>query len=123
MVIMSPSHPGTLLVDVNDKLSQDLRWNDETQTLSADVAYSLVDGGGDDEIDPANYKTFELPFPAVGIDRENRLFALTCQKERIFLGHLERGILGTRVMLDPNVRLIAHRHNGHLSAQLIVSFE
>jgi hypothetical protein len=121
MVIMSPSHPTTIEVDVNDKLSQNLRWNIETQTLSAHVTYSLVDGGGDSELDPSNYKTFELPFPTVSIDQKNNLFAISSQNKRVRLGHLESGIFGPKVVLNPNVRLIAHRNNGKLSAKLIVS--
>src|ERR1700722_14242322 len=71
LVITSPRHPRTFDVSGNDKLSQELRWNSETQTLSAFVTYSLVSESGDEEIDPANYRVLELPFPNIKLDRDN----------------------------------------------------
>jgi hypothetical protein len=120
---MSPRHPRTFDVSGNDKLAQDLRWNQEAQTLSVYVTYSMVSGGGDDELDPSNYKVLELPFSGVHLDEKSNLFVLNSQNERVILGRLESGIFGAKVVLNNNVQLSAHRHNGELSAKLIVSAE
>lgn len=121
MVIMSPRHPATFYFSSTDKLSQELRWDKDTRTLFAYVTYSLVSGGGEDEQDPSNYKTFELPFPTVILDQKNNLVALGDQYKSVHLGHLESGIFGPKVVLNNNVRLSAHRKNGSLSAKLIVT--
>lgn len=121
MVIFSPRHPASFYFSGNDKLSQELRWNKETQTLEACVTYSLVSGGGDDEDDPSNYKTFELPFPTVKLDQNNNLIAFGRQNRAVHLGHLEGGIFGPKVVLNDNVKFSAHRRNGSLSAKIIVS--
>jgi hypothetical protein len=121
LIITSPRHPRTFDVEANDKLSQELRWNPTTQSLSAVVTYSYVSGGGDDELDPANYRVLELPFPNVHVDEKSNLFALNDHKERVSLGHLESGIFGDKVVLNNNVRLSAHRHENELAAKLIIS--
>lgn len=121
LVITSPRHPRTFDITGNDKLSQDLRWDAETQTLSAFVAYSLVSGGGDEEIDPANYRVLQLPFPGVKLDKDSNLFVLDSQNRKLFIGHLESGIFGGKVVLNDNVRLSAHRHDRELSGKLVVS--
>ena len=121
LVITSPRHPRTFDITGNDKLSQELRWDAETQTLSAFVAYSLVSGGGDEEIDPANYRVLQLPFPGVKLDKDSNLFVLDSQNRKLFIGHLESGIFGGKVVLNDNVRLSAHRHDRELSGKLVVS--
>ncbi len=121
LVITSPRHPRTFDVSGNDKLSQELRWNSETQTLSAFVTYSLVSGGGDEEIDPANYRVLELPFPNIKLDRDNNLFVLDSRDRKVMIGRLEDGIFGRKVVLNENVRLSAHRHDRELSGKLVVS--
>jgi hypothetical protein len=121
LVITSPRHPRTFDVTGNDKLSQGLRWDAETQTLSAFVTYSLVSGGGDEEIDPANYRVLQLPFPDVKLDKDSNLFVLDSQNRKLLIGHLDSGIFGTKVVLNDNVRLSAHRHDRELSGKLVVS--
>jgi hypothetical protein len=100
-----------------------LRWDAETQTLSAFVTYSLVSGGGDEEIDPANHRVLQLPFPGVKLDKDSNLFVLDSQNRRLLIGHLDSGIFGTKVVLNDNVRLSAHRRDRELSGKLIVSAE
>ena len=119
-VIVSPMHPRTFDVGANDKLSQTLDWNKETRTLSAKVTYSEVSGGGDDELDPANYKTFTLPFPTVALDGKNNLFIVGDKQRKLVLGHLKEGSIGIDVVLKDNARLVAHRHDGRLSAWLMI---
>ncbi len=121
LVITSPRHPRTFDVTGNDKLSEELRWDAKTQTLSAFVTYSLVSGGGDEEIDPANYRVLELPFPNIKLDRDNNLFVLDSRDRKVMIGRLEDGIFGRKVVLNENVRLSAHRHDRELSGKLVVS--
>lgn len=121
LVITSPRHPRTFDVTGNDKLSEKLRWDAKTQTLSAFVTYSLVSGGGDEEIDPANYRVLELPFPNIKLDRDNNLFVLDSRDRKVMIGRLEDGIFGRKVVLNENVRLSAHRHDRELSGKLVVS--
>ncbi len=121
LVITSPRHPRTFDVTGNDKLSQELRWDAKTQTLSAFVTYSLVSGGGDEEIDPANYRVLELPFPNIKLDRDSNLFVLDSRDRKVMIGRLEDGIFGHKVVLNENVRLSAHRHDRELSGKLVVS--
>jgi hypothetical protein len=121
LVITSPRHPRTFDITGNDKLSQELRWDAETQTLSAFVAYSLVSGGGDEDIDPANYRVLQLPFPGVKLDKDRNLFVLDSQNRKLFIGHLDSGIFGSKIVLNDNVRLSAHRHDRELSGKLVVS--
>ncbi len=121
LVITSPRHPRTFDVTGNDKLSQELRWDAKTQTLSAFVTYSLVSGGGDEEIDPANYRVLELPFPDIKLDRENNLYVLDSRDRKVMIGRLEDGIFGRKVVLNENVRLSAHRHNRELFGKLVVN--
>jgi hypothetical protein len=123
LVITSPRHPKTFDITGNDKLSQELRWDAETQTLSAFVTYSLVSGGGDADLDPANYRVLQLPFPGIKLDKDSNLFVLDSQKRKLLLGHLYSGIFGTQVVLTDNVRLSAHRRDRELSGKLIVSAE
>jgi hypothetical protein len=119
-VIVSPQHPRTFDVGANDKLSQTLDWDRETRTLTAKVTYSEVSGGGDDEWDPANYETFTLPFPTVAVDGENNLFVVGDSQRKLVLGHLKEGLVRTDVVLRGNTHLVAHRHNGRLSAWLLI---
>jgi hypothetical protein len=100
-----------------------LRWDAETQTLSAFVAYSLVSGGGDAELDPANYRVFQLPFPGIKLDKDGHLFVLDSQNRKLSIGHLDSGIFGSNVVLNGNVRLSAHRRDQELSGKLIVCAE
>jgi hypothetical protein len=120
---MSPKHPATFAVGANDKLSQNLEWDNDTQTLFAKVTYSEVSGGGEDEMDPANYKTYALPFPTVKLDQNNNLVAINDTHDQHVVGHLEGGPFGTNVVLRRNVQLIAHRRDGKLSARLIVGLK
>jgi len=117
-IVMSPSHPSTFDVGANDKLSQVLEWNKESQTLFAKITYSEVSGGGDDELDPSNYKTVSLPFPAVKLDDKGNLVTMGYRQDKFVLGHLQNGPLGVNVVLESHVHLIAHRRNGRLSAWL-----
>jgi hypothetical protein len=106
-------------VGANDKLGQDLSWDRETQTLTAHVTYSLISGGGYDNVDPSDCETFDLPFPSVSVDRKNNLYILS-KNEKIMLGHLKNGIFGPNVVLNDNVQLVAHRYSGKLLAKLVV---
>ncbi len=119
-IVASPSQPDTLLVGLNQKLDQNLRWDEKEGTLTACVTYSLIDGGGDTDCDPLDYRTFELPFPAVRLDQDNNLTVLDSKKRKILLGHLESDPYGSRVVLNDNVRLIAHRKNGRLWGRIVV---
>jgi hypothetical protein len=85
------------------------------------VTYSLVSGGGDEEIDPANYRVLELPFPDIKLDRENNLYVLDSRDRKVMIGRLEDGIFGRKVVLNENVRLSAHRHNRELFGKLVVN--
>ena len=123
LVVPSPRHPRTFDIGANDKLSHELRWDEETQTLSAFVAYSLVSGGGDDDMDPANYRVLQLPFPDVKLDKDSNLFVMDSQNRKLLIGHLESGIFGAKVVLNENVRLSAHRRDQELSGKLIVCAE
>jgi hypothetical protein len=85
------------------------------------VTYSLVSGGGDADLDPANYRVLQLPFPGIKLDKDGNLFVVDSQKRRLPIGHLESGIFGGKVVLNDNVRLSAHRRDRVLSGKLIVS--
>ena len=119
IVINSPRHPATFYLTGNDKLCQDLRWDKETQTLSAYVSYSMIDGVGDTSWDPADCQTFKLPFPSVSLDQKNNLF-VDVHKRKILLGHVQDGTFDGEVKLNDQTQLIAHRHDGRLSARLVV---
>jgi hypothetical protein len=121
LVITSPRHARTFDVSGNNKLSQDLRWNSETQSLTAVVSYSLITGEGDADFDPANYRVIELPFPSVKLDKDSNLFVWDPRNQKVVIGHLEGGVFGARVVLNENVRLSAHRRAQELSGKLIVS--
>ncbi len=120
MVIESPRHPRTFYLTGDDKLSQDLRWDEKANQLCAYVAYSLVPGGGDVDMDPANYRILELPFPDVHLDKEGNLFVVSDRNQTVPIGHLVNGVFGTEVALDDRVHLSAHRRDQVLSAKLIV---
>ena len=123
IVIISPRHPRTFDVSGNDKLSQELRWNTETQTLSAFVTYSLVSGGGDADLDPANYRVLELPFPSIKLDKNDNFFVLDSRNRKLGIGRLGSGIFGNKVILNKNVQLSAHRRDQKLFGKLVVSYE
>ena len=87
------------------------------------MTYSLVSGGGDAELDPANYRVIELPFPGIKLDKDRNFFAVDSRNRKVLIGHLSDGIFGTKVVLNDNVRLSAHRIDKMLSGKLIVSAE
>lgn len=62
---------------------------------------------------------FELSFPTVHMDwSKNRLYAVDDRNQEVSIGHLESGVLGTRVILNDNVKLSAHRQNGVVEAAI-----
>jgi len=83
----------------------------------------LVSGGGDAELDPANYRVLQLPFPGIKLDKDSNLFVADGQHRKLVIGRLDSGIFGSKVVLNGNVRLSAHRRDQQLSGKLIVSAE
>jgi hypothetical protein len=118
--ITSPCHPRTFYVSGYEKLSQDLSWGKKDGILTGKVTYSIIMGGGDALFDPANYRTFDLPFPGVHRTANNSLY-LQREGQKVYVGHLEQGVFGTQVKLDSNVQFVAHRRDGELWGALILS--
>jgi hypothetical protein len=119
-VLASPDHPRVWYVYDYDKLGQNLSWDERSQSLVANVTYSLVPAIGDWR--PADYKTFTLHFPAVKLNvAKNNLYFNDGRKHKVPLGHLESGTLGPQVVLEKGVELSANRHNGTLDGALIIN--
>jgi hypothetical protein len=117
--IISPSHPRTFYIAGYPKISQDLSWEKKDGVLTGKVTYSLVMSAGDELLDPANYRTFDLPFPGVHLNAKDRLYLQ--RKARIVdVGYLEEGAFGTQVKLNDNVHFAAHRRDGELSGELVI---
>jgi hypothetical protein len=117
--ITSPSHPRTFYVSGYEKLAQDLSWEKKDGILTGKVTYSIIMGGGDALFDPANYRTFDLPFP--GVHRAANSLYLQRDRQKVYVGHLEQGAFGTQVKLNSNVQFVAHRRDGELWGELILS--
>jgi hypothetical protein len=94
--IISPSHPATFYVNGNEKLGQDLTWDDKAGILKGNVTYSLVMASGDELIDPANYTTFGLPFPTIRLAPNKELYVIA-NHQKVAIGRLEEGAFGTQV--------------------------
>jgi len=116
--IVSPDHPPAWYNIAGDKLSQKLTWSDSKEQLRLHVAYSQV-------ASPAVWRdqtlidTFELSFPSIHLNRiTNRLYFIGANGREIDVGHLAPGPFGTRVVLDDNVELSAHRHDGVIRAAI-----
>ncbi len=101
-------------------MAQELSWEKEDGVLTGKVTYSIVLGEGDELFDPANYRTFDLPFPGVQLTAKNSLY-LQREGQKIYVGHLEQGVFGTQVKLNSNVQFVAHRRDGELWGELILS--
>ena len=118
--ITSPSHPRTFYLTGYPKMSQELSWEKNDGILTGKVTYSIVMGGGDELFDPANYRTFDLPFPGIHRTSKDTLY-FQREGQKVYVGHLEDGAFGTQVRLNSNVYFVAHRRDGILSGRLIIA--
>jgi len=118
-VISSPDHPGTFEVGANDKLAQDLRWDTAQGRLLLTVVYAM--DPSTDRWLPADQRAYTLHFPSIRCDETTRTLYVPSKSEgRIVVGSLHDGLAGPQVRLRDNVELVAHRHNMHIDAQLVV---
>jgi hypothetical protein len=116
--IASPDHPPVWYNRTGDKLTQYLEWSNSKDQLVLHVAYSSIPSSPEVWSDQYYIDKFKLSFPTVRLDRsQNRLYFANHGHE-ITVGHLDSGILGTRVELENNVELSAHRSNGVLHATI-----
>jgi hypothetical protein len=115
--ITSPDRPPVWYNRAGDKLSQYLDWSNSKDQLVLHVAYNLGNSTSY-ERDQTWIDTFELSFPSVHLDRsKNRLYFIADHDREITIGHLESGVVGTRVVLE-NAELSAHRRNGVVQAAI-----
>ena len=119
--VTSPDRPRTWFLGGDfEKLSQSLRWDQNTQTLSLDVTYTLHGEWPNPENSDLS-KTFQLYFPQVKMSKlGRRLFLVLPGRSPIRVAMVQHGFVGDRVVLDPNVEVDAHRRNGVLIASLLV---
>jgi hypothetical protein len=118
-VVASPDHPRTFEVGANDKLSQDLKWDGASRQLLLTVVYAM-DPSSDRWL-MSDQKAYTLHFPNVRCDEQTRTLYVTSKSQgRIVVGSLDNGLTGPAVRLRDNVELVAHRHDMHLDAQLVV---
>ena len=117
--IISPSHPRTFYITGYPKMSQDLSWEKKDGLLTGKVTYSLVMSAGDELFDPANYRTFDLPFPGVHLNAKDGLY-FRREGRTVDVGYLEQGAFGTQVKLNNNVHFVAHGRDGQLSGKLVI---
>jgi hypothetical protein len=115
--LVSPDRPAVWYNLAGDKVSQELSWDRSKQELVSYVAYSRVE---DTPIrDQTLYDTFKLSFPMVRLDESNdSLYFVGKNGHRVTIGHLESGILGTRVVLNDDVQFSEHRHDGVVHAAI-----
>jgi hypothetical protein len=120
LLIASPDHPETWYTNGFEKLGQSFRWSNNEQGLFLDVTYGLVPYP--DITDPTQYETFTLSFPSAKMDGMRRsLYVLDKTAHRIEIGRVVHGIFETKIVLNANVRLSAHRKNGSIVAILTVT--
>jgi hypothetical protein len=121
--ISSPDHPPAWYNRAGDKLSQTLSWNNSKQELCLTVAYSSIAATSFVWRDQTYVDSFNLTFPMVRLDRStNRLYFME-KGTRVEIGRLESSFFGSRVILDDDVALSAHRRNGYVEATITVGEE
>jgi hypothetical protein len=118
--ITSPDHPAVWYNRMGDKLTQYLEWNQAEDQLVLHVAYANVGNTSAVWRDQYDIDTFKLAFPNVHLDStNNRLYVVTRHGHEDSIGHLEPGVLGTRVVLNPDLELSAHRQHGVVNASIM----
>ena len=118
VILASPDHPRTWWTGDWDQFDHYVQWNSALGKLEGHVSFG--DLASSDWANPMLYESFKVTFPGVHLNaREGRLYLLDRHKRQLTIGHLEPGVYGSRVELEPNVDLSTHRHNGHLDAALV----
>jgi hypothetical protein len=115
--LTSPDRPPVWYNLAGDKVSQELDWDRSKQELVSYIAYSRVEFTP--ERDQTLYDTFHLTFPMVRLDEStDQLYFVGKNGHRVTIGHLESGFLGTRVVLNDDVRFSENRRDGVVRAMI-----
>ncbi len=115
--IASPDHPSAWYNLSGEKVSQELDWDHGKERLVLFIAYSTVPNTP--SRDQTLYTTFRLSFPMVRRDYStDRIYFVDENGRKVDLGRLRRGIFGTEVVLNDQVRLAAHRQDGVINATI-----
>jgi hypothetical protein len=116
--ITSPDRPPVWYNRTGDKLSQYLDWSHSKGQLVLHVAYNKGDSTSYQR-DQTLIDSFELSFPTVHMDwSKNRLYVVADHGREITIGHVDTGGLESRVILEDNLELSAHRRNGVVQAAI-----
>lgn len=119
LCITSPDHPSVWYNRAGEKASEELRWRNSKDVLNLDVAYYNIANTSVTWNDQLYMDRFELTFPTVHLDRAtNQLYFTDDHQQKIIIGHVDSGMLGTRVILNKNVEVSAHRQNGVINAAI-----
>jgi len=110
--VESPDHPQTWAAGASN-IHQALRWDARKGELVVDVKYSTRDWA--DSAHPTQEGDYSLAFPNVHLDAASG--RLTSNGTTI--GNVRHGLFGSEVVLDRNVQLSIHRHEGKIHAMII----
>jgi hypothetical protein len=116
--LTSPDHPAIWYNPVGDRVEQYLTWDRAKGVLMLNVAYD------EEESRPVRdqfyYDSFHLSFPMVRLDEAtNRLYVPGGHGGRVFIGHLEPGMMGNRVVLNDDLEFAAHRDGREIHATIV----
>ena len=116
--VVSPDRPVVWYNRSGDEIGKELAWNNSKQKLEVYVAYSNT--AYTSNHDQTLYDRFRLSFPTVRLEgATGRLYVRDEKGRENEIGHLRSGFLGSRVVLDKNVRVSVHRKNGVVTAALV----
>jgi len=119
--IISPSHPMTIAACECPKMAQRLSWDGTAATLKGKISYSTIPGVATSSGFATHLQTFVLSFPTVCRSTHDELYVETDDHE-LKLGYLKKLQSGRlKVQLDPGVNFIAHRVQGRLGGEIIIS--
>jgi hypothetical protein len=118
--VISPSHPETLDVCGCPKVSQRLSWDDKAGVLKGIIQYSTVMGAGVQPADSRHLRTYVVEFPTVSRSANNDLY-VESNNRKVALGHLKKNATGHRVRVNSGVNFVAHRVEGRIGGEIIVS--
>jgi hypothetical protein len=118
--VISPSHPETFDVSGCPKMSQRLSWDDKTGVLHGIITYSTFLGCGSQPIYCPYPRTFVLEFPTVRRSAHDELYVQS-DNRKVAIGYLKKSTSGHRVRVNSGVNFVAHRVEGRLGGEIIVS--